>query len=257
MSGLFRKRNKRRHGRASVAAGATVSPGRWGRSAPQVWQVAEERADAVFRSRQLDEEIDQTLDSNESLTAEVRAEREKVELLEQLLDERAHLLSELHRLAVREREATALVGRAERALAAERATPPARPDDGVRQRPGRMVRVLADDGAWQAVCIATERRRERRGMYLAQLIEAEVGEDTDRSVRPSQRRRRGPGEGVSVPVVHALRVFVTEDTWALFRVAATELELGLGAYVGELVEADARRVGWRATPPAVSTGEEF
>ena len=239
-----------------MAAGATVSAGRWGRSAPQVWQVAEERADAEFRSFQLDEQIDRTLDSNESLTVEVRTEREKVELLEQLLDERTQLLSELHRLAVRERDATSAARRVERALAAERAKPPPRPDDGARQRPGRMVRVLADNGAWQAVRITTEHRRECRGVYLARLVEAEISHETDRSVAPSKRRRRGPGEGASVPVVHALRVFVTEDTWAAFRVAATELGLGLGAYVGELVEADAHRLGWRAPTPPEPSAED-
>ena len=63
--------------------------------------MAQERADAAVRSRQLDDGIDQTLDSIEALSLEVRSEREKVELLEQLLDERMQMLGELHRLAVR------------------------------------------------------------------------------------------------------------------------------------------------------------
>jgi len=79
------------------------------RARPMAWEVAQERADAAIRSRQLDDGIDQTLDSIEALTLEVRSEREKVELLEQLLDERMQMLGELHRLAVREREATVAV----------------------------------------------------------------------------------------------------------------------------------------------------
>ena len=60
------------------------------------------------------------------------------------------------------------------------------------------------------------------------------------------RRRRSPGEGEPTRAVHALRVFVTDDRWAQFRVAAAEIGLVLGAYVGELAEAEAHRLGWRA-----------
>jgi hypothetical protein len=208
--------------------------------------VVAERADAAIRSRQLDEGIDQTLDSIEALTVEARSEREKVELLEQLLDERMQLLGELHRLAVRERDATVAAARAERALAAERTKPAPRPDDGSRKRSGRLVRVIADEGAWRVLRVDAERRRQSLGVRLAELVAAEVDSDVDRSRPPSGRRRRGPGEGASAPKVHALRVFVTADTWASFRVAALELRLGLGAYVGELAEAEAHRLGWRA-----------
>lgn len=231
---------------ASVAAGATVSTERWERARPRAWEVAQERAEVAIRSRQLDDGIDQTLDSIEALTLEVRSEREKVELLEQLLDERMQMLGELHRLAVREREANVAVARAERALAAERMKPAPRPDDGSRKRSGRLVRVIADEGAWQVLRVDAERRRQSLGVRLAQLVAAEVDSDVDRSQPPSRRRRRGPGEGTPAPKVHALRVFATEDTWASLRVAALELHLGLGAYVGELAEAEAHRLGWRA-----------
>ncbi len=213
-----------------------------------MWQVAEERADAEFRSRQLDGEMDRTLDSNESLSAEVRLQREKVELLQELLDERSELLRELHRLTVAEREATAVVRRAERALTAERAKPPPRADDGHRKRGGRLVRVVADDDAWTTLRVEAERSKDRLGAYLARLIEAEVAE-TDRTVAPACRRR-SPGEGSTVPVVHALRVFVTEDVWAQFRVAAADLGLTLGVYIGQLAEADAHRLGWRSSTTA-------
>jgi len=212
-----------------------------------VWQVAEERSEALFRARRLDDEIDQTQDSIESLTAEVHTEREQVALLQDLLDERGQLLRELHRLTVVEREAMSAVRQAERALRVERAKPPPREDDGRRQRPGRLVRVVADDGAWTTLRVEAERTRQRLGAYLAQLVEVEVADESERAVAPIERRRRSPGEGSSVPVVHALRVFVAEDTWAQFRAAAAGLGLTLGAYVGQLAEAEAHRLGWRSS----------
>jgi len=47
--------------------------------------------------------------------------------------------------------------------------------------------------------------------------------------------------------VHALRVFVTEDIWAQFWIAAAELGLTLGAFVGQLAEAEAHRLRWRSS----------
>ena len=251
---MFRKRNKRLQVLASAAAGATVSTERWERARPRAWEVAQERADAAVRSRQLDDGIDQTLDSIEALSLEVRFEREKVELLEQLLDERMQMLGELHRLAVREREATVAVARAERALAAQRTKPAPRPDDGSRKRSGRLVRVMADEGAWRVLRVDAERRRQSLGVRLARLVAAEVDGDTEGRTAPDDRRRRSPGEARPVRTVHALRLFVTEDTWARFRVAAAELGLGLGAYVGQLAESEAHRLGWRAGSPTQAPG---
>jgi len=218
---------------------------RWRREAPEGWEVQEERHEAELRSQALDRGIDNAVDSIEALTVEVRDERERVERLEELLAERRAKLEELGRLAERERLASAAVRKAERALAAERAKPPPEPDDGHRHRRGRLVRVLADDGAWRMVRAEAERRRMAMGSYLAALIVTEVADDTDRSVPPTARRRRSPGEGEPVRTAHALRVFVTEDHWTALLVAAASLDIGSGAYVGQLAEAEAFRVGWR------------
>ena len=218
---------------------------RWRREAPEAWEVQEERREAEFRSKALDRGIDNAVDSIESLTVEVRHQRERVERLEQLLAERRDLLGELGRLAERERVATAAVRKAERALAAERAKPPPEPDDGHRRRRGRLVRVLADDGAWRMVRTEAERRSMAMGSYLALLVITELADDTDRSLPPVARRRRSPGEGDPRRTPHALRVFITEDHWSRFRVSAAALNLRLGSYVGQLVEAEAFRLGWR------------
>lgn len=129
----------------------------------------------------------------------------------------------------------------------ERAKPPPRDDDGHRKRDGRLVRVLADDGAWTALRVEGERNRERLGVYLARLIQVETAHDTERTVAPVDRRRRSPGEGSAAPVVHALRVFVTDDVWAQFRAAAAGLGLTLGVYVGQLAEAEAHLLRWRSS----------
>lgn len=223
-----------------------MSTERWERETPKAWEVTQERAYAEVRARQLEDGIDHTLDSIEALSIEVQQERERVELLEKLLDERRQLLGELNRLAVREREATVAVGRAERALATERSKPMPRPDDGVRKRSGRLVRVVADGRAWQTLRVEAERTSEDLGVYLARLVTAETADECDRRVAPMERRRRSPGEGRPDRVIHALRVFVTEDVWVRFRIHSKELGLTLGAYVGQLAEAEAHRLGWRA-----------
>ena len=94
---------------------------RWRREAPERWEVQEERHETELRNAALDRGIDNAVNSFQALTIEVQVEREKVEVLEQLLADRRELLGELSRLATREREATASVRKAERALAAERA----------------------------------------------------------------------------------------------------------------------------------------
>jgi len=218
---------------------------RWRREAPERWEVQEERHETELRNAALDRGIDNAVDSFEALTIEVQVEREKVEVPEQLLADRRELLGELSRLAAREREATASVRKAERALAAERAKPAPEPDDGHRRRPGRLVRVLADDGAWRVVRAEAERQHMAMGSYLALLVITELADDTDRSLAPIARRRRSPGEGEPSRTPHALRVFITEDHWTELRVTAAALNLRLGAYVGQLAEAEAFRLGWR------------
>lgn len=224
-----------------------MSRERWESETPFRWESDRDRVDAQWMSEKLAMGIEDTRESIDALTREVVDQQRLVDQLERLLDERRALLVQLRDLAVREREATTATRKAERQLAAERARTAVRPDDGIRKRDGRLVRVKADDGAWRTVRAEAERRQVVMGVYLARLVDAEIDDETDRSLPPSRRRRRSPGEGGEPKrVVHALRVFVTEDQWVPFRSCAAQLGLGLGVYVGELVEAEARRLGWRA-----------
>jgi len=221
---------------------------RWERETPQAWELPAQRADAEIRARQLDRGIVDVAAAMGDLEEQVRAERVKVAELEALLAQRQALLFELIDLERRQREAVSGSRRAERALAAEQRRAAARTDDGERVRHGRLVRVLADDGAWTVVRVQAERERCSLGLVLAHLVAAEViaVEAGDAVGSPAERRRRSPGEREPVAVPHSLRVFADEDVWQSFRVAAAERRLTLGRYVGELVEAEAYRLGWRA-----------
>ena len=85
-----------------------------------------------------------------------------------------------------EPEATVAVARAERALAAERTKSAPRPDDGSRKRSGRLVRVMADEGAWRVLRVDVERRRQSLGVRLARrLVAAEVDGDTEGRAAPT------------------------------------------------------------------------
>ena len=83
------------------------------------------------------------------------------------------------------------------------------------------------------------------GSYLALLVVTELADDTDRTLPPTARRRRSPGEGDPIRTPHALRVFITEDHWTRLRVTGAALGLRPGIYVGQVAEAEAFRLGWR------------
>ena len=223
-----------------------MSRDRWEVETPFRWEGDRDLRDAQWKTEKVTMGLEDTRGSIDALRRELMDQQRKVEALERLLRERSELLDQLHALSVREREATTAMRQAERALAAERARMPVRADDGNRKRDGRLVRVVADDGAWRTLRAEAERQRIATGSYLARLVVDEVDEGTDRSLPPTSRRRRSPGEGEPKRVIHALRVFVTEDRWVLFRAAAVQLGCTLGAYLGELVEVEAYRLGWRA-----------
>ncbi len=224
---------------------------RWERETPQAWELPAQRADAEIRARQLERGIVDVAAAMGDLEDQVRTEQVKVAELESLLDQRQELLFELMDLERRQREAVSGSRRAERALAAEQSRMSARADDGARVRHGHLVRVLADDGAWTVMRVHAERVRHSLGLVLARLVAVEVTavEAGNAIGSPVERRRRSPGEGDPVPVPHSLRVFADEEVWQLFRVAAAGRGLTLGRYVGELAEAEAYRLGWRADQP--------
>ena len=145
-----------------------------------------------------------------------------------------------------EQKVRALEQRAERErLRSERL---AASSDGSRR--GRPVRVEVDPEAWAVVKREAVRLRVWLVWWVGDLVRIEVDSLAAGEVsgRPSTRRRRSPGEETLQPRRRFLRIDVGDEHWIAFRAAALDVDLGVGRYVGELAEAAAYDVGWRARP---------
>jgi hypothetical protein len=183
--------------------------------------------------------------------ARVDEEREQLARFRELF-ERRHALyeeqTELRRQRVlTERRIRALEQRVERERRrAERRVVSA---DGARR--GRPVRIEVDDVAWAVLKREAVQRRVWLVWWLGELVHVEVEALAAGSVsgRPSTRRRRSPGEDDPQPRQRFLRIDIDDERWSAFRAAALDVELGVGRYVGELAEAAAHEVGWRAGSP--------
>ena len=218
--------------------------------APERWEYKVDAADSVERQRELDDHIERAAAGIAPLAEQVEAERARVKELEALLGERHRLLAELTRFGREIREAHTQLRRAERALERERARA-ADPDaQGERQRRGRTVKLMVDPAAFEAFSTDARSRYLWTGWALRDLILAELeGTGTgDLQGLPDTRRRRSPGEGDPAPTQRSLRVFIEEDRWPEFVTLSRRSDLTVGRYLGQLVEAVAHEIGWRASP---------
>jgi hypothetical protein len=216
---------------------------------PARWEYEAEARDSVARQRELDAEIERAAEGIAPLAEQVEAERARVEELGALLDERRRLLRQLAQLSLDVRDAHTQIRRAERALERERARA-AEPDvQGERQRRGRVVKLLVDPDAFEAFSADARRRYYWTGWALRDLILAEVDGFAagDLEGLPASRRRHGPGEGDPTPTQRSLRVFIEEDRWPEFVTLARRNDITVGRYLGQLVEAAAHAIGWRAS----------
>ena len=216
---------------------------------PARWEYEVEAAEAEVRQRELDAGIERAAEGIAPLAEQVEAERARVEELGALLDERRRLLGHLTRLSLEVRDAHTLLRRAERALERERARA-AEPDvQGERQRRGRTVKLLVDPDAFEVFSADARSGYRWTGWALRDLILAEVdGVATgDLDGLPASRRRHGPGEGDPMPMQRSLRVFIDEDRWPEFVTLTRHSGLTVGRYLGQLVEAAAHEIGWRAS----------
>jgi hypothetical protein len=180
--------------------------------------------------------------------ARVEEEREKLAQFKELFERRHALYEEQAELrrqrTLTERRIRAVEQREERERRrAERRVVSA---DGSRR--GRPVRIEVDDGAWAVLKREAAVRRVWLVWWLGDLVrvEAESIAAGEVSGPPSSRRRRSPGEGDPTSRRRFLRVDVDDDRWAALRAAAMETPLTVGRYVGELAEAAAYELGWRA-----------
>ncbi len=252
---MFRRRNKRKQRVEARAACDRVCVVSWPshdhepppvsvrRSGGSGWSSPERLGEAIA-----DEELLLV-----GVEARVEEERAKLARFKELF-ERRHALYEEQAWLRRERfqveqKVLALERRAER----ERRRLERRAGSADGSRRGRPVRIDVDDEAWAALKREAVRRRLWLVWWLGELIRIEVGalEGGKVSGRPSQRRRRSPGEAEPSPRTRFLRIDASDDDWGSLRAAALDLGITLGRYVGELAEAAAYETGWRATRPRV------
>lgn len=210
---------------------------------------AQEREWERRRLERLDLDLVDTAQDLVDLKARADAEAAKLQELDRLLDRKREALTEIARMQRDRTEAEKATRAMERRLEFER-----RRFDRLGQRPngprdGRPVRVDVDDDAWAVL----HRDVVAQGTYLiwrlGELVRFEAAQLAAGTVsgRPSSRRRRGPGEGEPVPRRRFLRIQVDHETWKAVRLAAVDLGVSSARYLGEIAEAEAHRLGWRAS----------
>jgi hypothetical protein len=102
--------------------------------------------------------------------------------------------------------------------------------------PNRPTHVKVDPEAWSVV----KQRAFERGV----LVGTAVAELVERTAERGCTGQRNPQQPRSATHRFA-RLFVDDDTWRAFRSRAVETEMTVARLVGLVVEAEARRVGWR------------
>lgn len=208
-----------------------------------------EQDDEHRRHEQLDVELGNlTLDLHE-LKERASTEAEKVAAIRELLERKRTLLAEMTRMQRERTEAEKATRAAERRLEFERRRSERLGQRKEGPRSGRPVRIEVDDGAWEVLrCEAISRRWSLMG-WVGELVdsEAEAVEEGRISGSPQSRRRRSPGEAEPATRLRFLRVRVGEAVWTAHRLMATKLGLSAARYLGEIAEAEAHRLGWRAS----------
>ena len=206
------------------------------------------------RREQLDAALINSAQELANLKHKVEAEAEKTAHMKRLLGRKQDLLAELGALQRERHEAQKAARAAERRLELDRRRAERLGSRTYGPRNGRPVRIDVDDGAWAVVQRDVMANRTSMIGHIGHLVTVEVEQFAAGEVTgsPSGRHRRSPGEGDAVPHRRFLRVDVDDDTWTALRVVATDIGITVTRYLGELVEAEAHRLGWRATDTRAS-----
>jgi len=248
-TGQCRKRHRRKQPVEAPATGQSGRPVSWDRPwEPTPERKAQEREWERRRLERLDLDLVDTAQDLVDLRNRADAEEQKVAHLQRLLDRKRELLTEISRIQRARTEAEKETRAAERRLEFERRRFERLGQRRSGPRDGRPVRVDVDDEAWALL----QRDVVAQGTYLiwrmGELVRFEMDQLAAGRVsgRPSSRRRRGPGEGEPSPRQRFLRVQVDDETWKALRLAAVDLDVSSARYLGEIAEAEAHRLGWRA-----------
>lgn len=213
------------------------------------------RADERRRQARLDLDLIDTAQDLVDLKHKAEDEQQKVAHMKRLLARKRELLVELGMIQRERTEAEKETRAAERQLEFERRRAERLGQRKNGPRDGRPVRIDVDDGAWAVL----QREAVAQGTYLirrmGELVRAEVHQLAagDVSGTPASRRRRGPGEGEPTLCRRFLRVEVDDETWRALRLVTLDVDLTLARYLGEIAEAEAHRLGWRAADGPHST----
>lgn len=209
-----------------------------------------ERERAVERRRleRLDLDLIDTAQDLVDLKRTAEDEEQKVAHMKRLLARKRELLTEITMIQRARTEAEKETRAAERQLEFERRRAERLGQRTNGPRDGRPVRIDVDEGAWAAL----QRDAVAQGTYLiwriGELVRAEVHQLAagDVTGTPASRRRRGPNEVDPDPRLRFLRIEVDDETWRAIRLAALDRGQTLARYLGEIAEAEAHRLGWRA-----------
>ncbi len=211
------------------------------------WGVAEHlragrRQRVLDRTAHLDEAIAETRTEVAFVEEQRAIQAARVAELEALLARRRKLTDDMFELVGRESTQRAEIRAADRRLAALRRQRDRLPT----ARRGISVRIAVDDDAWAFLTEMTRRERATLASRIGGLIDTETESSASANGSPSSRRRRSPGEGEPVPKRRSLRVHTTDQSLDQIRDAARASSISFERYLGELVEAQAHELGWRA-----------
>lgn len=108
--------------------------------------------------------------------------------------------------------------------------------------------VAVDPGAWVALAREARRRRTTLMTLAGRALSAEAVslEAGDVAGPPSTRWRRSPGELRPQPEDRVARLDLARGAWEKLADAAAATGMSTARYAGEVLEATARDLGWRA-----------
>lgn len=195
--------------------------------------------------------IDETGETIANLNDRAGQERLELEELVRLVNGRLEQECEIARQRIAAAEAVLEADKERRRIErkAKQAETRARRAIEGSERDGVISRhVLVDPGAWQA--LAREARRQRT-MLMALAGEALASEAASLGVGgvsgpPSARRRRSPAEQDPRPTDRVVRLILAPDAWEAIADTAAAACATTARHAGEVLEAAAHAVGWRA-----------
>jgi chorismate mutase len=195
--------------------------------------------------------IEETCGAIEALDARSEQVRFELEELVQLVEGRLEHEREIARRRIAAAEAILEADKERRQLerTAKQAEKRARRAMVGAEGNGVLARhILVDPGAWQVLAREARRKRTLLMTLAGQTLASEAAVLASGEVTgpPSSRRRRSPGENHPQPTNRVVRVLLTADAWNTLVDAAAATDVTSARYGGEILEAAALELGWRA-----------